>query len=242
MPRAAVSVLSRRVSTRPWPRWLCSVWVMGTSAQGRADQLRGGGLGVHRVHRDQQPHPAEDAEQPPYAGNFVALAGHRELAEDQPGAVGKHRHQVHRHGPGAAGAAQRLAVQRDRQRPTRGGGLGSHPRGEVGPQPAVQVGGIQPRQHSAKRLLTRPPQPHPQPRQHILRSGSGPGREPGVAAHSRRDREDRNRQQRHQRIPPPAPIPRIRHRGQHIQQLGAQHLRAVPGPPAIQCIGDRRLR
>ena len=49
--------------------------------QGAADQLRGRGLGVHRVHRDQQPHLPEGVENLSHTGDFVALLGDGELAE-----------------------------------------------------------------------------------------------------------------------------------------------------------------
>ena len=59
--------------------------------QRAADQLRGRGLGVHGIHRDQQPRLTECAEKLSHAGYFVALLGDGELAEHQPRAVGEDR-------------------------------------------------------------------------------------------------------------------------------------------------------
>jgi len=169
-------------------------------------------------------------------GDLVAFLGDSKLAEHQPGAVGEHRHQMRGGRTHPPRAAQRLAIHRDCQQPGR---LGSH-RGKVRAQAPVQVGRIELGEHRPERLLARMPEPNPQTSKYLWGRCGCPTGEPSIAAHPRRGGQDRDRQQPGQRIPTPTPVPRVRHRRQHLQELRAEHFDALSGTPAIQRLRDRR--
>ena len=154
--------------------------------------------------------------------------------------MGEHRHQVRGGRSGPTRPAQRLAVQSHRQQPALGGCLGRGQRGEIGAEAAVQIRRIQSLKYRSERLLGRSPKPDPQLGEHLDRRGSRPGREPGVGAHPRRGRQDRDRQQPIQRIPATARVAGVGHRSEHVEELRSQHLDAVPAAPSVQRLGNRR--
>ena len=92
----------------------------------------------------------------------------------------------------------------------------------------------QSRQHRPESLLARPSEPNPQAGKHFRRCRGSPTGEPGIATHPRRGGQDRDRQQPGQQIPAPARIPRIRHRGEYVEEIGSaaprRALRRASGP------------
>ena len=107
------------------------------------------------------------------------------------------------------------------------------------PELAIQIRGIQPLKGRSERLLARSTEPDSQLAQHILRHRARPGRKPGITAHPRCGRQDRDRQQRRQRVAPTARISGVAHRGEHVEQFRAQQIDAIPGAPVVQRLGNR---
>jgi hypothetical protein len=174
-------------------------------------------LGVQRIRGDQ--HAAEVAglaEQRGEHGDLVRLRAHLHLAQDHAGAVIEASQQVRRRAVAGAGAAHGLAVHRQHHLPARP--LGGKPRAHPCPDCAVQRRRVHRGQHPPDRHQVRDGPAKPQPGAQPRRGVSGPLGDRRVRPRSRQHRAHRNGQHRHQPIPAPARVPRVRDLPKRFQQ------------------------
>jgi len=168
----AVVTLMVRVALRPCPR-LVVVW-LGTSSQGRflhavkefwlvgfdgedvvtaggGDLLRGAGLGVHRIHGDDDIGEVEEFQESLYCWDLVGLRGHRKLSDHGAGVLVERGDQVRRGRGFRPRAAHGFAVQGDHATRFGGVGAGPHQRANV----LVEEFGVETGEHPADGRLVR---------------------------------------------------------------------------------------
>ena len=182
------------------------------------DDLRGVALRVHGVDRDDCAGQAgERLQQVPDRGDLVGLLVHGDLAEDRADAVCQRRDQVRGLPCLVLGAADGLAVDGDHQ-PAAG------PRG-----PGVQPGAEHPVEHVGADQGERSPEGGLL-RRSARRAQHGQGLWPGVGGllpdrgkrpRPRDHRRDPDGQQPGQRVPAPAPLPRVGDLGKEIKKIVA---------------------
>ena len=180
------------------------------------DHQRGVMLRVHCVDRDDRAGEAGECfQQVPHRGDLVRFLLHGDLAEDRADAVRQGRDQVRGLPALALGAADGLAVDRDHQPPA-----GPH-------RPRPQPGAENPVQHIGADQRERPPEggllgcaADRAQRGQGLRAGiGGPLPDRGERPRPRDHRRDPDGQQRGQRMPAAAPLPRVRDLGKKIEQV-----------------------
>ena len=180
------------------------------------DDLRGVALRVHGVDRDDCAGQAgERLQQVPDRGDLVGLLVHGDLAEDRADAVCQRRDQVRGLPCLVLGAADGLAVDGDHQPAAGPRGPGVQPGAE---HPVEHVGADQGERAPERRLLRRPAR-RAQRGQDLRAGVGGPLTDRGKRPRPRDHRRDPDGQQPGQRVPAPAPLPRVRDLGKEIQKV-----------------------
>ena len=210
-----------------------------------ADERGVGADGMPGVGSDDVPGqavvPVQVAQQRRELRDFVRLGADEPLGQHDPGAVRDGGQQVRDEAVRAGRSADRLAVHRDGGQPAwpgqgergragvcaagqvRPGMVGDALRAQRGQQPdhGVRVR----RRPRAQRVL-----PGPRRGQHLLRCRMHPRGHVlhrGVPAQHCRQAQG---QHRRQRVPLPAPVPRVRHRREALQQVPVRRCRQRSGP------------
>ena len=182
------------------------------------DGLRGVMLGVHRVEREDRPgQVGERRQQLPHRGDLVRLLVRRDLAQDRADPVRQGSDQV-RGLPGhAPRAADGLAVDGDDQPAAGLHGPGPEPGTE---DPVENVGADQGERAAEGGLLRRSAR-RAQHHQGLRAGIGGPLPDRGERPRPRDHRRDPHGQQPGQRMPAPAPLPRVRDLGKEIKKVVA---------------------
>jgi len=180
------------------------------------DGLRGVILGVQRVDRDDRPGQAgKRLQQVPHRGDLVRLRRHGDLPEHRADAVRQRRDQV-RGLPGRIlRAADGLAVDRDYQ----AAADLRRPRPQPGTENLVELVRADHGERPPERRLLRRAARRAQPGQHVRPGIGGPLPDRGERPRPRDHRRDPDGQQPGQRVPPPAPLPRVRDLGKEIEKV-----------------------
>ena len=208
--------------------WWCSAGWLGDQPLGVL------ALGMQRVGGDHPPGKVQPLEQRPELGDLVGLAVHVGLGQDRTGGVVHHRQQVHLRPAVVAGAAQGLAVDRDRppRRPGCRWRPGGRCRGLLVGQPsadrAVERVGVDAAQHAAHGGLTWwPPgagprvMAHPQRGQHLAGRVAGPLADRGQGPRAGQHRAHRHGQHRDQCVPSAPPVAWVGDLGEVVEQVMA---------------------
>jgi hypothetical protein len=180
------------------------------------DDLRGVALRVHRIDRDDCPgQVGERPQQVPHRGNLVGPGVHGDLAEDRADAVRQGRDQV-RGLPGLVlRAADGLAVDGDDQPAADPYG----PRPQPGAENPVQHVHADQGERAPERGLLRRAADRAQPGQHVRPGVGSPLPDSGERPRPRDHRRDTDGEQPGQRVPPPAPLARVRDLGKEIEKV-----------------------
>ena len=180
------------------------------------DGLRGVMLRVHGVDRDHGTRQVgERLQQVPHRRDLVRFLLHGDLPEDRADAVRQGRDQVRGLPALALRAADGLAVDRDHQPPA-----GLHRPGvQPGTDDPVERIGADQREGPPERGLLRRAAGRAQHGQDLRAGIGGPLPDRGERPRPRDHRRDPDGQQPGQRVPAPAPLPRVRDLGKEIKQV-----------------------
>jgi hypothetical protein len=169
--------------------------------------------------------------------DFVGLGADRELREHGSGGLAQPGQQVHQVAGRIAGAAQALAIEGDHPPACDRAGAQPHPR----PDQLIELVGCEPLQAAADGRLGRDRTGDAEPGQRLRCGVGGPFGDRDERLRTRYHRRQRHRQHPGQAVSNPAPLARVRHarqqldqpvrRGRNLSQLAQQRVGVVDNNP-----------